>query len=101
MLKWLRSRRKSDAVEAEPDGVAGRHPLDAWEPPEAFEQTILWEATHERISFVDAIGLGALNGMTEREKEEFFSIYGPSEVRKEMRRRLKAREDAQKRHDKS
>jgi hypothetical protein len=34
--------------------------------------------------------------MSQREQEELFSTYGPRKVRKEMQRRRKAREQAQK-----
>jgi hypothetical protein len=34
--------------------------------------------------------------MSEREQEEFFSTYGPRKVRKAMKARRKAREQAQK-----
>lgn len=95
MLKWLRKRKKSDAVEAEAEHFA----LEV--PPDTYDQALLRTAMNQRAGFLQQVELGALNGMTEREKEEFFSSYGPSEVRKEMRRRLKAREDAKKRRDKS
>jgi len=98
VFEWLRNRRKSEAVEAEPDVFALEGMPDDWDE---WHQGGMQYPVDDEVGFIDAIGLGALNGMTEREREEFFSIYGPSKVRKQMRRRLKAREDARKRQDKS
>lgn len=86
MFEWLRIRKKSDAVDAEPDGVAAEALNDAWgcEP----------EVTNYRIDFFGMDDLGGLNGMSQREEEEFFSTYGPTrKMRKEMPRRVKARQD--------
>jgi hypothetical protein len=38
--------------------------------------------------------------MTQREQEQLFSTYAPRKVRKAMKQRRKAREQAQKKHNK-
>ncbi len=44
--------------------------------------------------------LGGLGSMTQREQEELFSTYAPRKVRKAMKQRRKAREQAQKKQNK-
>jgi len=46
--------------------------------------------------FVQWVGLGGVEGTAQREQEEFLSTYAPRKVRKAMRQRRKAREQAQK-----
>ncbi|MDT5362215.1 MAG: hypothetical protein QOC69_3977 [Mycobacterium sp.] len=82
-IEWLRNRRKFDGVVAE-----GGHTMD----PED-----LWDQAISR-PLADHYGseLGGLGGMTQREQEELFSTYAPRNVRKAMKARRKAREQAQK-----
>jgi hypothetical protein len=89
----LRNRRKSDAV-----AVEARPP----KAPEAnWDQTISSALADHRIGVVHWIGLGCLEGTTQREQEEFLSTYAPRKVRKAMKQRQKAREQAQKHESES
>jgi hypothetical protein len=80
--------RKSDAVAVEAGTVA----VEAWPPEATWDQTISSALADHRIDFVHSVGLGGLEGMTQREQEEFFSTYAPRKVRKAMKQRQKARE---------
>jgi hypothetical protein len=80
-IGWLRNRRKFHGVAA---GEGRTHdPKEPWDraisrPPE------------------DYFGDGGLGGMNEREQEEIFSTCAARKVRKAMRERRRAREQAQK-----
>src|SRR5262245_59746050 len=76
--------RKSDAVAVEPPKV----------PEATWDQTISSALADHRIGFVHSVGLGGLEGMTQREQEEFFSTYASRKVRKAMKQRQKAREQS-------
>jgi hypothetical protein len=59
-----------------------------------------WEQAISRpdgdLNYASLIGesdLGGLGGMTRREQEILFSTYAPREVRKEMKQRLRARDE--------
>ena len=85
-IEWLRDRREFD-------GTAVEESKDPW------DQAISRPAADN--NWGPASGgfggeLGGLGSMSQREQEELFSTYAPRKVRKEMQRRRKAREQAQK-----
>jgi len=87
-IQWLLNRRKFDGAADE-----GEHPEDPKDPwAQAISRPL---ADHH---YGDEGGLG---GMSQREQEQLFSTYAPRKVRKEMKRRLRAREQAQKHQYKS
>jgi len=86
---WLRDRRNLD------DGAVE----DIEELKDPWDQAISRPAADN--NWGPALGgfggeLGGLGSMSQREQEQLFSTYGPRKVRKEMQRRRKAREQAQK-----
>jgi hypothetical protein len=85
-IEWLRNRRKFD-------GTAVQESTDPWD--HAISRPAAdcnWGAA------VGGFGgeLGGLGSMNQREQEELFSNYAPRKVRKAMKQRRKAREQAQK-----
>ena len=85
-ILWLRDRRNRD------DGAVE----DIEELKDPWDQAISRPAADyysDGISFGSEGGLGS---MTQREQEELFSTYAPRKVRKAMKQRRKAREQAQK-----
>jgi hypothetical protein len=87
-IEWVRNRRPFD-----PEAVEAGLPTDLEDP---------WEKAISRPSTDRYYGdeWGGLGSMNQREQEELFSIYAPRNVRKAMRRRRKAREQAQKHQNK-
>lgn len=86
-IDWLRSRKKFD-------GVVTSDPEEPW------DQAI----SRPSADYFGDGGLGALGGlggMNKREQEEIFSIYAPREVRKAMKERRRAREEAQRQSKRS
>jgi hypothetical protein len=81
-VEWLRKRGKSDAVANE-----GGDPETPQMP---------WRQADYRSSLFFRGEWSEFGGMNEREQEEFFSAHGPREVRKAMKKRRKAREQARK-----
>ena len=82
-IEWLRNRRKADGVAAGgeqkpfvPEGF-GREGFGSALPPEGSQLT-------------------DLAGFSTREEEEFLLHHGPKKVRKAIKERRKAREQAQK-----
>jgi hypothetical protein len=83
-IEWLRNRRalRSGAATSQPE--TAKDPWDqAINSRPAGDRT--WTTPMER-------DMGGLGGMTQREQEILFSTYGPRTVRKEMKQRLRARE---------
>jgi hypothetical protein len=87
-IEWIRNRRRLD-----PDAVEAGPPTEVADP---------WEKAISRPSTDHYYGeeLGGLGSMNAREQEELFSTYAPRNVRKAMRQRRKAREQAQKHQNK-
>lgn len=90
-IGWVRNRGKSGGVVVEVHLKDPEEPRDPWEnaisrPP----------ADYYGFSGYYGDELGGLGSMTQREQEELFSTYAPRKVRKAMKQRRKAREQAQK-----
>jgi hypothetical protein len=84
-IEWLRNRTTSDG------GAVGEGRTEDPEQP--------WDQAISRPSgdyFYYGDECGGLGGMNKREQEEIFSTYAPRKVRKAMRERRRAREQAQK-----
>jgi hypothetical protein len=91
---WLRNRKKPEGAEDVPDFF-----FEGEAVPDVFAGEAVHGAWDEYVkegmrTGSSDLGWRVMKGMNEREREEFFSIYGPKGVRQEMRRRLKAREDS-------
>jgi hypothetical protein len=89
VFEWLRNRKKTDPEEAYPDFFAGETLPPAWDEP--LREGMRTAGDTSGYSILEH-QLETMNSMTQREQEDFFSHYGPPEVREEMRRRRKARE---------
>jgi hypothetical protein len=83
-IEWVRNRRQFDA-----EAVDGVNPEDPWD-----------KAISRPTADYFADEWGGLGSMNQREQEELFSTYAPRNVRKAMRARRKAREQAQKKQNK-
>jgi hypothetical protein len=85
-FEWLRNRIASHR------GASPRQP----EPPKDSWDRAISRPAGDR-NWVAPMGMsgemGGLGGMTQREQEILFSTYGPRKVRKEMKQRLRAREE--------
>ena len=97
MFGWLRKRKKPETVEEEvpdfffagdaaPDFYAGQAVRGAWDE-------YVKEGMRTAEDGSSNLGFRVMKGMNESEREEYLSLYGPWEMRKEMRRRRKARDD--------
>jgi hypothetical protein len=84
-FEWLRSRIESHR---------GAAPTQLETPKDSWDQAISRPAG-DRIhdSLIGEGDMGGLAGMNQREQEIFFSTYAPRKVRKEMKQRLRAREE--------
>jgi hypothetical protein len=90
-IEWVRNRRKSDGV------VVKVHLKDPEEPRDPWENAISRPpADYYGFSGYYGDELGGLGSMNQREQEELFSTYAPRKVRRAMKQRRKAREQAQK-----
>jgi hypothetical protein len=93
VVNWLRNAKKS---EGRP--VNGGHRISARPDMEPREPTGSWDQAISRPSdcmygsYPYGSGFGDLGGMSRREQEEFFSIYGPRNVRKAMKESRKSRQ---------
>ncbi len=91
-FEWVRSRA---ALRGGKESSQPETTKDSW------DQAISRPAAD--CNYVSLMGggseFGGLEGMSEREQEYFFATYGPRKVRKEMKKRLLARE--QKERDRS
>jgi hypothetical protein len=66
---------------------------DHWEP---FDRANVWKSV-DQYRLDESTDMA---GFSDREEEEFLLIYGPRDVRKAIRERRKAREQAQKNQSK-
>ena len=96
-LRWLRNRRRLDG-EAVDEGHP-KTPKDPWD--QAISRPSADYYSGPGLGGGVEHDLGGLGSMSQREEDDLFSTYAPRRVRKEMQRRRKAREQAQKHQNKS
>ena len=87
LIDWLRNGRKSDGRPVNGGRTEPRsgHMEPRQEPTGSWDQAISRPSDCMYGSYSYGSGRGDLGGMTHREQEEFFSIYGPRKVRKAMK----------------
>jgi len=84
-IEWLRNRRKADGVAAEEE----QKPF----APEGFGRALPPAAPGDGSRLSHLTDMGSFSA---REEEEFLLFHGPKQVRKAIKERRKAREQAQK-----
>jgi hypothetical protein len=75
------------------EGARMKDDEDHWEP---FDRANVWKSV-DQYRLDESTDMA---GFSDREEEEFLLIYGPRDVRKAIRERRKAREQAQKNQSK-